>query len=190
MDGNIKKLRLSIVVIGDEKVGKTSVIVRYCMKVFKENYSPTLCSDYYKKTLAREDLNTIVDLDIWDIGGQDHYKADRDFYLKRGMVVVIMFAVDDLVSFMDLKKWTEYVRSEGRKDVRIMLVGNKIDLRPSNSLCITRDQLLLEAIEIGCDAAMETSAKEDTNVRELFDVAIDLCNGLEPPKEVPLSDSM
>ena len=59
------EIALKIVVVGDEEVGKTSIILRYTKNRFTENYKPTLGADFAIKEMYYDELN--VKMYIWDI---------------------------------------------------------------------------------------------------------------------------
>jgi small GTP-binding protein len=171
------KIKYPAVVIGNERVGKTSIITRYCKNVFQDMYYPTLFSDLHIKRLVR--WGSDIELDIWDIGGQEQYKIDREKYLPRAYVVIVTFAVDDVLSYMSLGNWMEEIKKYCQRDAKTILVANKIDLRRSDPACISSIQIENEAREHGFDAIIETSALDGTNIVALFDAVVDLCKGRE-----------
>ena len=58
------KLSFKVIVIGDQGVGKTSLIVRYIKDVFSKDYKVTVGFEFYSKVVKHEedDLN----IQIWD----------------------------------------------------------------------------------------------------------------------------
>jgi len=168
-----RKVKYPVVVIGSERVGKTSIINRYCKNVFEETYFATLFSDLHIKRLVRNDID--VTLDIWDIGGQEQYKIDRKIYLPRAYVVIVVFAVDDVLSFMSLNEWMKEIKEFCKARPRMILVANKIDLRCTDPNCIVTGQIENEASNIGFDTVIETSALSGMNVAGLFDIVVEMC---------------
>ncbi|MHA1115798.1 MAG: ADP-ribosylation factor-like protein, partial [Candidatus Heimdallarchaeaceae archaeon] len=63
-----KKVIKKIVLIGDAGVGKTSIVRRFVTGLFNPAYIITLGTTIMKKEV--EYIDTIVNLAIWDIGGQ------------------------------------------------------------------------------------------------------------------------
>lgn len=66
--------RIQITIIGDGKVGKTSLLYRYTSDKFTENYEPTIFDNYA----------AIIDIDgeshriqLWDTAGQEEYDKLR-----------------------------------------------------------------------------------------------------------------
>jgi small GTP-binding protein len=171
----VQKCRYPIVVIGTESVGKTSIIMRYCKNVFSDVYLPTMCSDLYTKMIINNGLD--IDLQIHDIGGQDQYKVDKELYLKRAYAIIIVFSVVDIASFDALERLVDDARKYGNNSPEIIIVANKIDLRRENSAAITASQIENEMRFLDCDASIETSAKNGTNIRDLFSMVVDFCAG-------------
>ena len=169
----IQKVKYPVVVIGSEMVGKTSIINRYCKNVFEDTYFATLFSDLHIKRLVRNGSD--MELHVWDIGGQDQYKVDRKIYLPRAYVVIVVFAVNDILSFTSLEDWMAEVKKYCKENPKLILVANKTDLRCNNPNCVATAQIENEARIAGFDAVIETSAKEGTNVTAVFDLVVEMC---------------
>ena len=71
MEIKIAEKALKIVVIGDEGVGKTSLILRYVKNRFTEDYKPTLGADFAIKEFKLNGTN--IKIYLWDIGGTKRY---------------------------------------------------------------------------------------------------------------------
>jgi small GTP-binding protein len=169
----IQKVKYPVVVIGSEMVGKTSIINRYCNNIFEGTYFATLFSDLHIKRLVRNESD--IELHVWDIGGQDQYKVDRKIYLPRAYVVIVVFAVDDIMSFASLGDWMAEIKKYCKENPKLILVANKIDLRAGKPGCVETGQIENEARAAGFDAMIETSAKEGTNVTAVFDLVVEMC---------------
>ncbi len=76
------KFEFKVVVVGDEKVGKTSLIIRYTENRFSESYKQTIGSDIAIKYVHQEDKDStkpfdvvIIDLNIrGGMGGKETIK--------------------------------------------------------------------------------------------------------------------
>ena len=64
---------IKIALLGDTKVGKTSIISRYMEDSFNENYLPTFGAHYSEKIIKIND--TEVQLNLWDISGQKKFRS-------------------------------------------------------------------------------------------------------------------
>ena len=72
--------RFKVILIGDENVGKTSVLNRFNYNKFRIEYICTIGVDYCVKSLVL-DNKTTVDLQIWDTCGQERFRTlTRQYY--------------------------------------------------------------------------------------------------------------
>ncbi|XP_048759267.1 uncharacterized protein LOC125668875 [Ostrea edulis] len=108
---------------------------------------------------------------IIDTIGSDEFPAMRDVYIKNGDYFVVMYAVDNRQSFDMAFTLCQKVRDIKGKDFnRIMVVGNKIDLR--NSRQVTTEDVLRKSINEKMYWFTETSAKLNCNIRCLFQIIL------------------
>ncbi|KAK4383122.1 Ras-related protein RAe [Sesamum angolense] len=137
--------------LGDQSVGKTSIITRFMYDKFDTTYQATIGIDFLSKTMYLEDRT--VRLQLWDTAGQERFRSLIPSYIRDSSVAVIVYDVANRQSFLNTSKWIEEVRTERGGDVIIVLVGNKTDLvdkrqvsiedgdasLSKNSCCIARD---------------------------------------------------
>ena len=60
--------KFKFVFLGDQSVGKTSIITRFMYDSFDKNYQATIGIDFLSKTMYLEDRT--VRLQLWDTAGQ------------------------------------------------------------------------------------------------------------------------
>ncbi|KAF8091210.1 hypothetical protein N665_0451s0023 [Sinapis alba] len=152
-----------LVFLGDQAVGKTSIITCFMYGNFDTNYQATIGIDFLSKTMRHED--TTFGLQLWDTAGQERFKSLIPSYIRDSSVAVIVYDVANKQSFINTSKWIEDVRAERGNHVIIALVGNKTDL-------VHRRQVSIEegdnkARELGA-LFIETSAKAGFNIKPLF----------------------
>jgi len=75
-----------------------------------------------------------------------------------------VYDVTSAVSFEHIKYWVNEIKTHGQPECYLILVGNKIDIEDRVIRSEVGQKL---AREIGCDF-IETSAKDGSNVEELF----------------------
>jgi small GTP-binding protein len=158
--------QFKVVVVGDEKVGKTSLIVRYTENRFSTSYKQTIGSDIAIKYVHQEDRD--ISLVFWDIGGQDQYRIMHKYYFQGAQTAVLVFSITDRSSFENLTKWHNNVIEHIGK-VPLILLGNKIDL--SDERVVSRDEALNLISRLKSDEPIkffETSAKTAEVVEEAF----------------------
>lgn len=115
-----------IVVVGDEAVGKTSLIRRYCENKFSESRVETIGIDFQSKTITldNEELACLV---IWDVAGQERFSSFRDQYYMGALAVALVYDVTEPGSFANLHNWLREAKRSA-SGVPIIVIANKADL--------------------------------------------------------------
>ncbi|MBA0743443.1 hypothetical protein Gogos_006120 [Gossypium gossypioides] len=163
--------KYKLVFLGDQSVGKTSIITRFMYDKFDTTYQATIGIDFLSKTMYLEDRT--VRLQLWDTAGQERFRSLIPSYIRDSSVAVIVYDVAsdpnyilaDRQSFLNTSKWMEEVRTERGSDVIIVLVGNKTDLVDKRQVSIEEGDS--KARELGV-MFIETSAKAGFNIKPLF----------------------
>lgn len=156
--------KYKLVFLGDQSVGKTSIITRFMYDNFDRHYQATIGIDFLSKTMYLEDRT--VRLQLWDTAGQERFRSLIPSYIRDSSVAVVVYDVTNRASFMNTTKWVEDVRAERGNDVVICLVGNKTDLG-NDKRQITTEEGEEKAKKDGL-LFMECSAKAGYNVKSLF----------------------
>eukprot|EP01015_Nassula_variabilis_P003288 TRINITY_DN1206_c0_g1_i5.p1 TRINITY_DN1206_c0_g1~~TRINITY_DN1206_c0_g1_i5.p1 ORF type:complete len:136 (-),score=36.25 TRINITY_DN1206_c0_g1_i5:42-449(-) len=91
-------------------------------------------------------------------------------------VAVIVYDVTNPNSFQNIPKWIEFVKEERGNDVLIVLVANKIDA--ADRRAVTTEEGDGKAKESDL-IFMEVSAKDGTNVPELFKTIVNALSNLD-----------
>ena len=171
---------VKVVFIGDGAVGKTCVLVSYIQNAFPEDYVPTVFDNFTAKAVCTIDgMKRTVDLSLWDTAGQEEYDALRPLSYPGTDIFVIVFAVHNPDSFENVKaKWIGKV-SHHCPGTPVILVGNKTDLRTDEIIIqslaakgqcpVTYKEGMALAKQIGAKKYVECSAKNQDNVRGVFD---------------------
>mmetsp|Transcript_1411 Transcript_1411/g.1790 ORF Transcript_1411/g.1790 Transcript_1411/m.1790 type:complete len:246 (+) Transcript_1411:252-989(+) len=156
--------KYKLVFLGDQSVGKTSIITRFMYDNFDRHYQATIGIDFLSKTMYLEDRT--VRLQLWDTAGQERFRSLIPSYIRDSSVAVVVYDVSNRASFLNTSKWVEDVRSERGNDVVICLVGNKTDLG-NDKRQISTEEGEERAKKDGL-LFMECSAKAGYNVKSLF----------------------
>lgn len=155
--------KYKLVFLGDQSVGKTSIITRFMYDKFDQNYQPTIGIDFLSKTMYLEDRT--VRLQLWDTAGQERFRSLIPSYIRDSSVAVIVYDVSNRQSFLNTARWVDEVRTERGKDVVIVLVGNKTDLVDKRQVSVEDGESKTK--EFGA-LMIETSAKAGFNIKGLF----------------------
>ena len=152
--------RIKIMVIGESKIGKTSLISRYCNNQFNGGvYLSTIGIDFQIKNVVFNNKN--IRLQIWDTAGQERYKSITSSYYKGSHGCFIVYDITNEKSFENVDNWFKQAQKEASKEVSIILVGNKCDLENERKVSIEMGQN--KAKNLNCPF-FETSALNNTNI--------------------------
>ena len=120
-------IELKVILLGDPGVGKTNIINRYLYDKFDQSSKPTLGSSFGEKILKKD--GSSYSLKIWDTTGQERYNSITKLFIKGSHIVILVYSIDNLASFDNLKNWYNYVKEELQREKFILaIVGNKRDL--------------------------------------------------------------
>jgi Ras-related protein Rab-6A len=113
------------VFLGNQNVGKTSLIHRFIYETFDDNYQATIGIDFMSQKMYVEDK--IIILNLWDTAGQERFKSLIPSYIKDSAVAIVCYDVTNRESFSSVEKWIEDAKAIREDDVLLILVGNKAD---------------------------------------------------------------
>ncbi|KAH9882073.1 Ras- protein Rab-6B [Plenodomus biglobosus] len=168
----LKKFKL--VFLGEQSVGKTSLITRFMYDSFDNTYQATIGIDFLSKTMYLEDRT--VRLQLWDTAGQERFRSLIPSYIRDSSVAVVVYDITNRKTFENTRKWVDDVRSERGNDVIIVLVGNKTDLNDKREVTTAQGE---EEAKKNNLMFIETSAKVGHNVKALFKRIAQALPGME-----------
>ncbi|MFX1541167.1 MAG: Rab family GTPase [Promethearchaeota archaeon] len=163
MEAKGSQFMFKVSLIGDYAVGKTSIIKRYLTNSFDEGYKATLGAaiSSFKTSVA----DSLVSLQVWDLAGQTSFRRVRVQYLFGTDFAIVVYDVTRKDTLDCVKEWVDDVK-QGAPEVLLFLVGNKVDL--TDSRVVNRAEAEKVAKNLNMLGYIETSAKDGTNVKELF----------------------
>ena len=153
-----------LVFLGDQAVGKTSLITRFMYDSFDRQYQATIGVDFLSKTLTLEDRT--VRLQLWDTAGQERFRSLIPSYIRDSSAAVVVYDITSRASFNNMFSWIESIREERGDHVVILIVGNKSDLQ-SEKREVSKEEAERAATDLGV-LFMEASAKSGANVKAIF----------------------
>eukprot|EP00053_Salpingoeca_punica_P004122 m.47282 g.47282 ORF g.47282 m.47282 type:complete len:208 (-) comp12620_c0_seq1:318-941(-) len=173
--------KFKLVFLGEQSVGKTSLITRFMYDSFDNTYQATIGIDFLSKTMYLEDRT--VRLQLWDTAGQERFRSLIPSYIRDSSVAVVVYDITNRNSFQQTSKWIDDVRTERGQDVIIMLVGNKTDLADKRQVSTEEGEAKAKELNV---MFIETSAKVGSQVKQLFKRVAAALPGMEntiDPKE-------
>lgn len=126
-------LRAKICILGEQGVGKTSLILKYVKDYFPIEYKASLGADFLQKTITSDEVPELegknMELIIWDIAGQKSYELNKmtDYYLQGSNGFILVYDRTNKKSLKDLDSWYKKI-SKICGDIPFIIVGNKSDL--------------------------------------------------------------
>ena len=173
---NEKSKNIKIAFVGDEGVGKTSIIMRIEQGIFQEYLNPTVGTANIQTTLKFNNKDPIKISNI-DIGGREKNDFTLKYAIKDASAIVLVSCVNNSgFSSEDLKaNWLNSIKKYAPQDVILALVLNKSDLLKENKE-YNKDSLKKFADEINAMYYI-TSALKNEGITELYEGLIRKING-------------
>jgi len=163
----LKEINKKIILLGDGKVGKTSIVNRYLHDAFDEGYMPGTGMLVHPKSMQFSYPNLVVNLklSICDMCGQKAYGRIRDTSMTgaHGIIIVGDLARPETISSID-EFWRPEVKST-MGTLPIIYFGNKLDLVDRSS---PPAKFLMETGNRTGTLVMLGSAKTGERIEELF----------------------
>ncbi|KAH7136883.1 ankyrin repeat-containing domain protein [Dactylonectria estremocensis] len=156
-----------LVMFGDGGVGKTALVIQFCLQDFVEKYEPTV-EDSYRKSVHIDGASCM--LEVLDTSSDEQYAAIRDDWVREGEAFLLVYSITSRSSFSRVKLFHDRIlrvqAATGCEPSPICLIGNKRD-RISEREVTTTEGLNL-ALGLGVDYFVECSAKNNVNVENAF----------------------
>lgn len=154
---------VKVVLLGDTGVGKSSLVLRFVTKDFKEYSESTIGASFMSKV---EVINGIAyKYQIWDTAGQEKYHSLAPMYYRGAAAAIIVYDITNARSFEKTQQWVEELQRHGPDKIVLVVAGNKADLEDKR--VVARDKAENFAQEIG-GIFLETSAKTGQSVGDAF----------------------
>ncbi len=155
---------MSVVVIGDQRTGKSSLIQTLCHSMFRKEHTATVGIDYDNRVLDVD--GQFVSIHLWDTSGQENFLWVAKKYIGSADGLVFVYDLTEEDSFESLKRWLQLVnRAAPASNLPKLLIGNKLDLRHKQTVSSHRAKEF--AIPEGMDH-IEVSSNSGQNVSAAF----------------------
>ncbi len=156
-------LTFKIIIVGNSGVGKTSITNNAVKNVFFESYKATIGMEIF--SLFVKVNHKIIKLQIWDTCGQEIYRSLITNFYRNSSLAIIVYSIDKKNSFKDIELWLKELRLYSSPDIKVILIGNKSDLKDKREVNYEEGHELAEKFGI---KFYETSAKTGENIQEIF----------------------
>ena len=156
------------IIIGDAAVGKSNLLLKYTQDQFKPEYQLTIGVEFGTKNL--EIRKKIYRIQIWDTAGQENFRSITRAYYKNSICAIVVYDITSRDTFNNVSIWIEDCKNQCPKSIFMVLVGNKLDLDAKREISSDEGRELAEKNGM---LFFETSAKDGTNVENIFVEAAD-----------------
>lgn len=161
------RIKRKVLLLGDGAVGKTSLIRRFVVDKFSDEYITTIGTKVTKKDLRLESPSRATDLTfmIWDVLGQKGYKGIQETSFQGAKGALLVYDVTRSETVASLQKYWIPHLSKIAGPIPFVLVGNKVDLANSRREVGEVLEYFIESLET---PGFLSSAKTGENVEASF----------------------
>lgn len=157
-----------VVLIGDSGVGKSNLLSRFTRNEFSLETKATIGVEFATRSVTI--ANKVIKAQIWDTAGQERYRAITSAYYRGAVGAMLVYAINNRESFCNAERWLNELRDNADRNIMIMLVGNKSDLKHLREVPTEEAKDFAKKHNL---SFMETSALDSSNVEEAFKSVID-----------------
>ena len=157
------------IIIGDTGTGKSCILRRFIDNNFNDIHDITIGVEFGVNNIIAKNGKKIK-IQIWDTAGQEMFRSITRSYYRDATVTLIVFDITHYDTFKNIHKWFKEMSEMGNDKSVIILVGNKSDLSHRREVNIEDAKNLAD--KHGC-LYIETSAKNGTNVENIFRVTME-----------------
>ena len=160
-------IRCKIALVGEPRVGKTSIINQLVKNTFNGSYQTTLGIDYNQYEVKIKDTNYTVQFHIFDFSGFSIFRDMINKAIKDVNFILYVYDSTNLESFQSIKLWKlSLSEMDLKSNVIEYLVGNKNELP---------DKIVTDKVSVNNLAkkfnfkSWSVSARAVNNLKELFE---------------------
>ena len=158
---------VKIIIIGDQNVGKTNIIHRFTDGEFSNQYMITIGMDYISHNIKIN--KNIFHLQLWDTAGSERFRSITKGYFSNSACAIIVYDITNEKSFDSIKEWVNECKLYTNKNIHLVLVGNKNDLKEQRKIEKEQGEELAKEYDM---KFFEASALTGDNIEEIF---VDIC---------------
>eukprot|EP01111_Echinosteliopsis_oligospora_P005591 TRINITY_DN1904_c0_g1_i1.p1 TRINITY_DN1904_c0_g1~~TRINITY_DN1904_c0_g1_i1.p1 ORF type:complete len:219 (+),score=44.46 TRINITY_DN1904_c0_g1_i1:92-748(+) len=152
-----------VVLIGDSGVGKSNLLSRFTRNEFNLETKSTIGVEFATRSIQTE--GKTVKAQIWDTAGQERYRAITSAYYRGAVGALLVYDISKHATFKNVERWLQELRENADRNIVIMLVGNKSDLRHLREVPTDEAKEFSEKNKL---SFIETSALDSSNVESVF----------------------
>lgn len=152
-----------VVLIGDSGVGKSNLLSRFTRNEFNLETKSTIGVEFATRSIQTE--GKTIKAQIWDTAGQERYRAITSAYYRGAVGALLVYDISKHATYKNVERWLAELRENADRNIVIMLVGNKSDLRHLREVPTEEAKEFAEKNKL---SFIETSALDSSNVELAF----------------------
>ena len=126
----VEDYKLKVIIVGGSGVGKSNLEKRFTTNEFNEYSKATAEVEFRSRSYKINDK--IFKIEMWDTAGQERYKSISAAYYKGAKGALIVYDTTSLWNFENIDKWLSEIKEKEVKEIKLKIIGNKIDLKDKN----------------------------------------------------------
>ena len=162
--GGMNHRPFKICLLGEGRVGKTSILLRFVRGAFDDRQTSTISASCFDKQVP-VGAGESVRVSLWDTAGQERFHALGPLYYRDADGALLVYDITDEQSFNRVREWVKELRKMLGEDIVIAIAGNKVDMEKSRN--VDREEALRYTLSVG-GAHHLTSAKTGAGINEAF----------------------
>ena len=126
-----------IIIIGESRIGKTSILKRLETNQFHENTISTVGLDFVNFYHTID--NCKVKLQLWDTAGQERFRTITRSHFRNTKGIIFAFDISNKDTFDMLEYWFQTIEFDNNIENKtiVYLIGNKMDLEYDRDITYT-----------------------------------------------------
>jgi len=181
---------MKICMVGEEGVGKTSLIRRFVLSQFDEKYLRTVGTMVSKKVVELGPIdgkNYTLHMLVWDImGRRDFMSLYKEAYFSRARGILAVCDLTRPETLDALGDWIEGIQTTVGADAPVFVLANKKDMTDHARL---EDDAILAFCELHSAPYLLTSARTGENVEVAFTKLAEMAVRSRFAAELPPAES-
>ena len=155
--------KYKLIFLGDQNVGKSSILNRFLNDTFIEEYQATIGLDFQSKNVQID--NQDIHLLLYDTSGQEKFRSLIPMYTRDADIILLVYDITNKESFVNLSLWLKDLTNINFDEAIICIVANKIDLNEKRVVNLEEGEKFAEEHDF---IFQEISAKTGEGFSELF----------------------
>ncbi len=155
--------KYKLIFLGDQNVGKSSILNRFLNDTFMEDYQATIGLDFQSKNVQID--NQDIHLLLYDTAGQEKFRSLIPMYTRDADIILLVYDITNKESFVNLSLWLKDLTNINFDEAIICIVANKIDLNEKRVVNLEEGEKFAEEHDF---IFQEISAKTGEGFSELF----------------------